>query len=151
MASAFWTFEDGRGFAKRWTLLSHLLKLITDEMESITGAEDFYTYLEKLVFREEQGHIPNGLGGFYNDEGCILLNLDLRSFTPQNQGYFWKAMQRALWRQIVVEQGKNEWIIYWLTQLLDMHKRIKRRENPAELNFYDIIQPPTDERLGPGW
>ena len=33
MASAFWTLEDGRGFARRWTGMAYMLDLITDELK----------------------------------------------------------------------------------------------------------------------
>ncbi len=33
MASAFWTLEDGRGFARRWTGMAYMLELITNELK----------------------------------------------------------------------------------------------------------------------
>ena len=45
MASAFWTLEDGRGFARRWSWMAELLELITNELKTIHGAEEFYEYL----------------------------------------------------------------------------------------------------------
>ena len=64
MASAFWTLEDGRGFARRWSLMAYILELITDELKIIKDAEEFYQYLETFVYREEGGDTYNGHVGF---------------------------------------------------------------------------------------
>jgi hypothetical protein len=151
MASAFWILEDGRGFSIRWSGMSHMLDLITEELKKITGAEEFYKYLEKFVFRKENGDEYNGYGGFVRDNDNIMLNFDLRSFTPTNRNYFWKAAQRALTRIKLKNDEKNEGIVFLFTTLLDMHKRIKRGENPMELSHIDIIEPEPNEKLGPGW
>lgn len=55
MASAFWTLEDGRAFARRWSGMSYMLDMITENLKDTSGAEEFYEYLEKFVFREENG------------------------------------------------------------------------------------------------
>ncbi len=151
MASAFWTLEDGRGFARRWSGMSYMLDLITNELKNINGAEEFYAYLEKFVFREENGDEYNGYGGFFRDNKDIMFNFDLRSFTPANRKYFWEASQKALTKLKLENDKKNEGIIFLFTTLLDMHKRIKRGGNPMELNHMNIIEPEPIEKLGPGW
>ena len=48
MASAFWTLEDGRALARRWTGMAYLLELITNELKEIEGAEEFYVFFRKV-------------------------------------------------------------------------------------------------------
>jgi len=76
MASAFWTLEDGRGLARRWRGMAFLLELINNELKEIEGAEAFYEYLEKFVFREENGDEDNGYGGFIRNNQNIIFNFD---------------------------------------------------------------------------
>jgi len=151
MASAFWTLEDGRGFARRWSGMACLLELITNELRKIEGAEAFYEYLEKFVYREENGDEYNGYGGFFRKGEDILFNFDLRSFAPQNRAYFWQAVQAALTNVKIQSNGENEGIDFLLTTLLDMHKRIKKGEDPMLLNHMTVVMPDPEERLGPGW
>ena len=151
MASAFWTLEDGRGFSRRWSWMAYMLELITDELKNIKGAEEFYEYLEPQVFREEKGDEYNGFGGFYRNEENIMFNFDLRSFEPKNREYFWKATQNALTKLKLENNKKNEVNIFLFTTLLDMQKRIERKENPMELNHYNKIKPEPEEKMGPGW
>ncbi len=150
MASAFWTLEDGRGFAKRWTWVAYMLKLITEELKTTKGAEEFYNYLEKFVYRREIGDEYNGYGGFIRENENIMFNFDLRSFAPKNRDFFWEAAQKALTKLKVEDNNENEGIISLLTILLDMHKRIKKGENPIELNHMSVIEPEPNEKLGPG-
>ena len=151
MASAFWTLEDGRGFARRWSWMAYMLKLITIELKEIEGAEDFYLYLEKFVYRREFGDEYNGCGGFIRGDENIMFNFDLRCFAPKNREYFWLATQKALTGLIVQDNEEGKGVIPLLTTLLDMHKRIKKGENPMQLNHMRIIEPEPDEKLGPGW
>jgi len=151
MASAFWTLEDGRGFATKWSAMARILTLITDELRTIKGAEDFYNYLEPFVYREENGDESNGYGGFIRGEESIMFNFDLRTFTPSNRDFIWEAAQKALTKLKLQETTQNEGIIFLLTTLLDMHKRIKRGEDPMELNHMRTVEPETNEKLGPGW
>jgi hypothetical protein len=151
MASAFWTLEDGRGFASRWTGMAYMLELITDELNEIKGAEKFYEYLEHFVYREESGDQDNGYGGFIRRNENIMFNFDLRTFAPLNRDYFWQAAQKALTKLKVNESDQNEGIIFLLTILMDMHKRIKKGEDPMVLNHMTIINPEPNEKLGPGW
>lgn len=152
MASAFWTLEDGRGFARRWSGMAYMLELITDELSIIDERKEFYTYLEKIVFREHLGDTYNGYGGFIRGNENIMLDIDLRTFAPKNRELFWKAAQRALTKlrtdnSIDEEDGH----IYLLTTLLDMHKRIKKGEDPMLLNDLRIVEPAPNLKLGPGW
>lgn len=151
MASAFWTLEDGRGFANRWTGMAYMLELITNELKDIDGAKAFYDYLEPFVYREEIGDEYNGYGGFIRKNENIMFNFDLRTFFPINRDYFWQATQNALTKIKIQNDIKNEGIEFLLTTLLDMHKRIKRGEDPMELNHMRTIEPLTNEKLGPGW
>ena len=151
MASAFWTLEDGRGFSKRWTWVAYLLRLITYELKTIKGAEEFYSYLERFVYRREIGDESNGYGGFFREDENIMFNFDLRTFAPKNRDFFWEAAQKALTKLKISENSDKEGIISILTVLLDMHKRIKRGENPIELNHMRIVEPEPNEKLGPGW
>jgi len=75
MASIFWTFEDGRTIARRWTGMVCMLEVITNELKEINGANEFYEYLEKFIYREENGDEYNGYGGFIRKDENIMLNL----------------------------------------------------------------------------
>jgi hypothetical protein len=151
MASAFWTLEDGRGFARRWAHMAYMLKLITDELRAIDGAKEFFDYLEKFVYREEAGDIYNGYGGFIRGDENIMFDLDLRTFAPLNRQYFWRAAQMALRNLKITSPNKDDIIVFMMTELLDMHKRIERKEDPFRLNHMRTIEPGTNEKLGPGW
>ena len=151
MASAFWTLEDGRGFARRWTGMAYMLELITNELKEIEGAKDFYKYLERFVYREEIGDEYNGYGGFIRKDENIMFNFDLRSFAPKNRDYFWQATQIALTKIRIQQNEKIDGIEFLLTTLLDMYKRIKKGEDPMLLNDMRIVQPEPTEKLGPGW
>jgi hypothetical protein len=151
MASAFWILEDGRGLAKRWAGMAYALELITNELKEIKGAEDFYRYLETFVYREEKGDECNGYGGFIRGNENIMFNFDLRSFAPKNREYFWQATQNALTKIKIQDDKNNEGIESLLTILLDMHKRIRKGEDPMLLNDMNIVEPEPTEKLGPGW
>ena len=151
MASAFWTLEDGRGFAKHWRAMAHLLALITDELKEMEGAGDFYEYLEKFVYREELEDLPNRYGGFIRKDEMIMFNFDLRSFAPQNRAYFWQAAQNALTKMKMQNQNHDDVTCLLLNTLLDMHQRILTGEDPMLLNNMTIIEPEPTEKVGPGW
>ncbi len=151
MASAFWTLEDGRGFARRWTGMAYMLELITNELKEIKGTENFYEYLVWYVYREENGDIYNGYGGFIRNDEDIMFNFDLRTFAPINREYFWQVAQKALSKLKVKNDINNERIDALLTCLLDMHKRINKGEDPMILNHMIRIEPETNEKVGPGW
>jgi hypothetical protein len=151
MASAFWTLEDGRGMARRWTGMAYMLELITHELKNIEGAEAFYEYLETFVYREENGDFPNGYGGFISRDKDIMFNLDLRTFAPQNRLFFWQAAQSALTKLKLENDKENQGIESLLIILLDMNKRYKRGEDPMLLTDFNNIQPEPTEKLGPGW
>jgi hypothetical protein len=151
MASAFWTLDDGRVIARRWTGMAGMLELITCELKNIEGADDFYKYLDVFIYREENGDCPNGYGGFIRKDESILFNLDLRTFAPQNRLFFWQAAQGALVKLKVKTGDKNEGIESLFILLLDMHKRFKKGEDPMLLTDFKSIQPEPLEKLGPGW
>ena len=151
MASAFWTLEDGRGFAKRWSEMAFMLELITDELKAINGADEFYKYLEWFVIREDQGDEYNGFGGFIRNDENIMFDIDLRTFAPANRTHFWEATQKALTKLEKQNNEKNGGIIFLLASLLDMHKRIENGEDPNELNHMNSIEPEPNQKLGPGW
>lgn len=151
MASAFWTLEDGRGLARRWTWMAYLLELITNELKEIKGAEAFHEYLEGFVYNEKKGDLPNGYGGFIRGDVNVMFNFDLRSFAPKNRDFFWQATQNALTKIKVHNEEENERIELLLTIILDMHKRIKKGEDPMLLNDMINIEPEPMEKLGPGW
>jgi hypothetical protein len=151
MASAFWTLEDGRAIARSWKVMAYMLELITDELKKIDDAENFYSYLERFVYREENGDEYNGFGGFIRLNENIMFNFDLRTFAPLNRTYFWQATQRALTKLKIQKRDENESIIFLLTLMLDMHKRIKNGENPMLLNDMGTIEPEPNEKFGPSW
>ena len=153
MASAFWTLEDGRVVARQWRGMSYMLELITEELKLLKGAEDFYEYLKDFIYNEQEGDSPNGFGGFIrgSNNESVLLNLDLRTFAPQNRFYFWQATQNALTKLKLENCEENQGIESLLTLLLDMHKRYKRGEDPMLLTDFSLIPPVPNEKLGPGW
>lgn len=128
-----------------------MLQLITDELKEMEGARAFYRYLEKYVYREEIGDEYNGYGGFIRNQENIMFNFDLRSFAPTNRDFFWQATQLALTRIKKHDNGQNEAIESLLISLLDMHKRIKKGEDPMLLNDMRIVSIEPAEKLGPGW
>jgi hypothetical protein len=149
MASAFWTLEDGRGFARNWWLMANMLELITAELKTIVDAEEFHKYLEEFVYREKDGDQFNGYGGFFRGKESIMFNFDLRTFAPENREFFWVAAQKALTKLKV--SGDKEERTFLLTTLLDMHKRIRKGEDPMLLNHMAIVVPYPVEKHGPGW
>jgi hypothetical protein len=151
MASAFWTLEDGRALARRWSCMAYMLSLITTELKEIEGAGEFYEYMEKFVYREENGDWYNGFGGFIRNDENIMFNFDLRTFAPKNRVLFWQAVQSALTKIKTRDDKEDEGIAFLLTTLLDMHKRVKKGEDPMLLNDMTIIMPTPAEKLGPGW
>lgn len=151
MASAFWTLEDGRGFARRWRSMAFMLELITGELKGIDGAQNFYEYLEAFVYREVDGDEYNGYGGFIRKDENIMFNFDLRTFSPKNRDYFWQATQNALTKIKIQNNTTNENIAFLFTTLLDMHKRIKKGEDPMLFNDMRIVEPEPTEKCGPGW
>jgi len=151
MASAFWILEDGRGFSRKWSWMAYMLKIIAEELKEINGAEAFYNYINTFVYREENGDEFNGYGGFIREDENIMFNFDLRTFAPNNRSYFWEATQKALTKLMIAKNEADEGNIFLLTILLDMHKRIKMRENPMLLNHLTIIEPEPNKRIGPGW
>lgn len=130
----------------------HMLELINDEIKHIEGAEEFSEYLDYYIWDEEvDGY--NGYGGFVrkSTNENIMLDIDLREFTATNRGYFWKGAQNALRKLIIANDEKNEGMIYLIKELLDMHKRINRGEDPKLLNHLIIIEPASGSKQGPGW
>jgi len=127
-----------------------MLKLITEELKTIKGAKEFYSYLEKFVYKIELGDEYDGYGGFIRENENIMFNFDLRSFAPKNRDFFWEATQKTF-TKLKVENNNNEGIISLLNILIDMHKRIKKGEDPIELNHMSVIEPEPNEKLGPGW
>ncbi len=128
-----------------------MLELITNELKEIKGTENFYEYLVWYVYREENGDIYNGYGGFIRNDEDIMFNFDLRTFAPINREYFWQVAQKALSKLKVKNDINNERIDALLTCLLDMHKRINKGEDPMILNHMIRIEPETNEKVGPGW
>jgi len=131
--------------------MAYALKLITNELKKIKGAEPFYEYLQAFVYRAENGDEPNGYGGFIRGDENIMFNFDLRSFAPKNREYFWQATQIALTKIKVHDNKDYEGIEFLLTTLLDMHKRIKKGESPMLLNDMTTVETDPTEKLGPGW
>ena len=129
--------------------MAHMLELITDELKMISYAAAFYEYLERFVCREENGDKYNGFGGFIRSGENVMFDFDLRTFAPQNREFFWVAAQRAL-TKLKVNDSQNE-TIFFLTDLLDMHKRIRKGEDPMALNHMSIVVPDPLQKLGPGW
>jgi hypothetical protein len=151
MASGFWILEDGRGFSKRYSWMAGMLKRIVEELKHLEGANDFHGYLNYMVPSDQDE--PNGYGGYIkalNGES-VMMNFDLREFTPQNQLLFWKATQKALQKCILTKSEENEGDIHLLTILMDMKKRIDKKENPELLNHLSIVVQCTGKKLGPGW
>lgn len=151
MASVFWTLEDGRTLARRWSLMALALRLITDELKEIENAVEFYYFLEGFVIREDKGDEYNGYGGFIRQGTNIMFNFDLRTFAPENRTYFWQAAQNALSKIKEQKGDNNEQIEYILTTLLDMHNRIQMHEDPMHLNDLSSLMPETHDKIGPGW
>jgi hypothetical protein len=151
MASAFWTLENGRVFSRRCSVMACILELITDELEKIEDAGAFYQYLKKFVYRAEKGDAYNGYGGFIRGNENIMFNLDWRTFAPGNSEFFWQATQMALAKLKIKDGNPDDGIIFSLNILMDMHKRINRREDPMELNDSRIISPKPNIRFGPEW
>lgn len=153
MASGFWYLEDGRCFAKKWSLMFNLLDLINKEIKLIEGADQFATYLDYHIWDAENDEY-NGYGGFIRKrtEEDVSINMDLREFSDANRKYFWEAAQNALNKLIIANDESNEGVVFYLKILLDMHKRIKQGEAPESLSDTGAhIEPFSGEKKGPGW
>lgn len=151
MASAFWNLEDGRCFAKPYYWMAEMLEYIVEELQYLENATAFYQYLKEFVPNAEDE--SNGHGGFTKTstgESCMM-NFDLRAFTLENQNFFWKATQKALQKLILAKKEENKGTIFLLTTLLDMKKRIDKKEDPMLLNHLIHTIPFEGEQLGPGW
>ena len=108
-------------------------------------------FLEKFVYREENGDEYNGYGGFIRQDENIMFNFDLRTFAPKNRDFFWQATQSAMTKIKIQNDKQYEGIEILLTTLLDMHKRIKKGEDPMLLNDMRVIEAKSLEKIGPGW
>jgi len=152
MASTFWYLEDGRGFARKWTGMFSMLKLINNEIREIKGAKPFSVYLDYFIWDEETDQY-NGYGGFIRTSTGedITPTLDLREFAPENRRFFWIGTQRALRKLIISKEKSKEDSAALLKILLDMHKRIRQREDPNLLNHLVSTVSYSGERKGPGW
>lgn len=153
MASGFWYLEDGRCFAKKWSLMFNLLSLINKEIKAIEDANKFAEYLDYYIWDAENDEY-NGYGGFIRKSTGedILINLDLREFTDKNRRYFWKAAQEVLNKLIITNNESNEDVINHLKILRDMHKRIQQGEAPELLSDTgEHIEPFSGQKKGPGW
>ena len=151
MASAFWNLEDGRCFAKPYYWMAKMLEYIVEELHHFENATAFYQYLKEFVPKEEDE--SNGHGGFIRTSTgeSFMINFDLRAFTLENQDFFWKAAQKALQNLILTNKEENEGDIFLLTTLLDMKKRIDKKEDPMLLNHLIDTIPFDGKQMGPGW
>lgn len=151
MASGFWFLEDGRCFARRVESMGYFLKFINTQIEKIEGAKPFSEYLSQFI--PDDNDIPNGYGGFIKTDTNqnIMQVFDLREFTIENQNYFWDGVQSALTKLIQTNDPNLEGVIDNLKILLDMHKRITKREHPNELSDIREPYPLSEKKLGPGW
>ncbi len=151
MASGFWFLKDGRGFARRITIMINLMKQIHKELSLMEDAKAFSDYLTMYIFTDD--HELNGHGGFYNKTTgeSVMMDIDFREFTKHNQDLFWQASQQCLNKMIQKNKIKDRVLIKELKILLDMNRRASRGENPIKLNHMRDITPPTGEKKGPGW
>jgi len=129
-----------------------MLKLINDEIKLLDGAKPFSEYLDYYIWDEEKDEY-NGHGGFIRASTgeSIIPNLDLREFNEENRDFFWRGAQIALNKLISVNDESNDGTIFLFKILLDMHKRVKRREDPQLLNHLICIEPYSGKKKGPGW
>ncbi len=151
MASGFWILEDGRGFSRRYSWMAEMLKRIVEELQHLEGANDFYEYLSYMVPSNDDE--PNGHGGYIKASNgeSFMIDFDLREFTLENQIFFWKATQIALRKCILIKNNENEGYIDLLTILMDMKKRIDKKEDPALLNHLTTTIPYSGKKSGSGW
>jgi len=151
MASGFWYLKDGRGFARKIQAMIMMMEEIHSELKMDNDAIEFANYLSKYIPTEN--HELNGYGGFYHKETkeSVLMEIDFREFTKENQNRFWRATQNKTNKLIRENNTEKEIIISLLKELLDMNKRINIGEDPMELNHMRTIKPPTGLEKGPGW
>ncbi|MEO1513427.1 MAG: hypothetical protein AAFV95_00395 [Bacteroidota bacterium] len=151
MASGFWYLQDGRGYARTVRFMVDLFEEIYNELASMETAREFAAYLSQYLFTDD--HEFNGYGGYYHKETgeSVMMHIDFREFTAENQALFWQAAQSRLNKLIRCNAPKDEQLIEELKLLLDMNKRAKRGEDPMLLNHMRGIEPPSGERKGPGW
>jgi hypothetical protein len=151
MASGFWILEDGRGFSRRYSWMAGMLKRIVQELQQLEGANNFYEYLNYMVPSDQDE--PNGHGGYTKASNgeSVMMDFDLREFTLENQDFFWKASQKALQKCILTKSEENEGDIHLLTILMDMKKRIDKKENPELFNHLTTTIPYSAKKSGPGW
>lgn len=151
MASGFWYLKDGRGFGKRIQIMIRMLEEINSELKLDKETKEFSNYLNKFIPTEK--HELNGYGGFYNTETGenIMMVIDFREFTKENQQRFWEATQRATRKLIKKEDKNDDGLISLFKILSDMNKRASKGEDPMKLNDMGTIEPDSGEKKGPGW
>jgi len=151
MSLGFWILQDGRGYSRRIRFMIDLMKSIHAELKLIEGAEAFSQYLSKFLLTED--HKVNSHGEYFNKitEEAVMVDIDFREFTVENQNVFWEAAQSLLNKMIRKNSIKDRVPIKELKLLLDMNKRAIKGENPMNLNHLEGIAPPTTEQKGPGW
>lgn len=126
-----------------------MLEEIHAELALNSDAEEFAIYLSKYIPTEQ--HELNGYGGFHHKETgeSIMMNIDFREFTKDNQERFWQAAQIRT-SKLIKEDNKEE-LLMLLKELLDMNKRANKGEDPTLLNHMRKVEPPTGMKKGPGW
>jgi hypothetical protein len=151
MVSGVWVLKDGRGYSQSTSFMIKLIKHIHKELSIMEKAEAFTEYLKKYIFTDNLE--PNGSGGFNNKATgeAVIMDIDLREFTPENQGLFWLASQYRLKKLVINNDRKDSSIIKELKILLDMNNRANRGEDPRKSNHMEFITPPTGNKNGPGW
>lgn len=138
MASGFWILEDGRGFSRRYSWMAEMLKRIVEELQHLEGANDFYDYLNYMVPNEHDE--PNGHGGYIKASNgeSVMIDFDLREFTAQNQNFFLEcSSKKHLKKCILLKIEENDGIIYLLTTLMDMKKRIDKKRRSCIIKSFN--------------
>ncbi|WP_276482519.1 hypothetical protein [Paraflavitalea pollutisoli] len=157
MASGFIILSDGRCLARRWTFYDLIFELVIEVLSADQDQDElkiaFCNWLRTQIPSSED--IECGYCFIRPDGENVVRHFDLRELTPGNQEIFWKAIQRILIRDIL-QPEKDEYDLIRIKVFkifLRMKKLADRLDHPDNLSDWrkGYTEPPSGERVGPGW
>jgi len=153
MASCFIVFKDGRCFSRRWTGYDYILKIAINELQFIPGGIPLAEWLELQIPIENDELESDGGYGFYNSrlDDWINRHLDTRSLTPENQKFFWQAIEKGRIRLHHEGAAYSELNPDYFEEFYKMYQLAEKGEPPMEYNHLVKIEAPCLRKNGPGW
>jgi hypothetical protein len=152
MASGSIILNDGRCWSDRWTGYDCLLSVVIDEIRLCGDHPEFMAWLRTRIPEEQDIEMGYGFIKPDTDEN-IVRSIDLRELTPASQEVFWSALQRAATKLIVNPGDQHEHLLLQMKRLLHMHHLVRIGDPPDHLSDWrtGYVEPPSGEKIGPGW